>query len=174
MAFRYASTSSLIAAALLAGAPSSAPAQCRLCSSPTTGLDTGTGMQAIELEVATSLDFDRLILLGAGQGAAILHPSGERSAAGNLATVSARAMVGEVTIRGEPGRTVQVEMPRRIDLHSLSGGRIEIDEIRTDLPTLPKLDSAGNLSFRFGGQLNVTGDSEGEYRGDVPITVDYL
>ena len=49
-----------------------------------------------------------------------------------------------------------------------------LDHLETDLPSVPKLDSAGNLSFRFGGRLEIQGDAEGEYRGDVPITVDYL
>jgi len=36
------------------------------------------------------------------------------------------------------------------------------------------LDGAGNLSFRFGGRLRINGDADGGYRGDVPITVDYM
>ena len=43
----------------------------------------------------------------------------------------------------------------------------------SDLPSLPRLDSAGNLSFRFGGRLRITGDADGQYRGDLPITVEY-
>jgi hypothetical protein len=39
---------------------------------------------------------------------------------------------------------------------------------------LPRLDSAGNLSFRFGGRLLVTGNADGQFRGDLPITVEYL
>jgi hypothetical protein len=66
-----------------------------------------------------------------------------------------------------------VELPRRIDLYSLGGGRITVDDVISDLPSLPRLDSAGNLTFRFGGRVTVTGDSEGDYRGDMPITVDY-
>jgi hypothetical protein len=42
------------------------------------------------------------------------------------------------------------------------------------LPVTPQLDSSGNLAFRFGGRLSVAGDAEGDYRGDVPITVEYL
>jgi hypothetical protein len=30
------------------------------------------------------------------------------------------------------------------------------------------------LRFRFGGELDVSGNVEGDYRGDIPITVDYL
>jgi hypothetical protein len=174
MTGRNALASSLLAAALVAGAPDAARAQCRLCSTPTTALDETKDGDPIRLEVQASLDFDRLVLLGAGQGAATLLPSGERSASGSVATLSARAMVGSVTVQGEPGRAVRVEVPSRVQLHSLSGGQIAIEELETDLPSMPRLDSAGKLSFRFGGRLTITGDAEGEYRGDVPINVDYL
>lgn len=175
MAYRYAFASSLAAAAImLAGAPDAATAQCRLCSKPVTELMESDGSDRIQIEVATILDFDRLVLLGGGGGAATLLPNGERSASGSIATLSAKAMVGSVTVRGEPGRILRIEMPRRIDLHSIAGGSIAIDDIETDLSGLPKLDSAGNLSFQFGGRLTILGDADGEYRGDVPITVDYL
>jgi len=173
MAYRYALTSSL-AAALLAGVPSPASAQCRLCSTPTTQLDSGEDGSPIRLEADATLDFDRLVLLGPGNGSAVLTPNGERRASGSVATLSARAMVGSVRIHGEPGRTVRVDMPPRVELYSVSGARITIDEIATDLPDLPKLDSAGNLDFQFGGRLTVDGDAEGDYRGDVPIDIDYL
>lgn len=174
MASSHALAISLVAATMLAGAPSAAPAQCRLCATPTTERPQGDIGGEIRLEVQTSLDFDRLVLLGAGDGSATLLPTGERSASGSIATVGAGAMVGSVTVRGEPGRFVVVEMPPRIELYTIGGGRIAIERIETDLPSLPKLDSAGTLSFRFGGSLRISGDSEGEYRGDVPITVDYL
>jgi len=174
MTGRIALASCMIAAALLAGAPAAAPAQCRLCPTPTTQAEASDESGSIQLEVQASLDFDRLVLLGGGTGEATLLPNGERSASGSVATVSARAMVGAVTVRGEPGRTVRVDMPARITLYSLGGAQIAIEELETDLPGVPKLDSAGNLSFRFGGRLTISGDAEGEYRGDVPITVEYL
>lgn len=166
--------SNIIAAAVLAATPASAWAQCRLCSTPTTEQSQSADGSPLQLEVQASLDFDRLVLLGGGSGVATLLPNGERSAAGSVATVSAKAMVGSVTIRGEPGRTLRIEMPGRVSLHSLSGGQIVIEEVETDLPDIPKLDSAGNLSFQFGGRLTVSGDAEGEYRGDVSITVEYF
>ena len=174
MVGKHALVSRIVAAALLAGVPAAASAQCRLCAAPTTELKKDDAGGPIRLEVEGSLDFDRLVLFGAGKGAATLLPNGERSATGSIATLSARAMVGSVTVRGEPGRMLRVELPSRISLHSLNGGQITVDEIETDLPSLPKLDSAGNLSFRFGGRLGISGDAEGEYRGDVPINVEYL
>ena len=174
MTGRNALASIVLAATLLAGAPERAPAQCRLCSTPTTERQESKDGGAIQLEVQATLDFDRLVLLGAGTGAATLLPNGERSATGSVSTLSARAMVGSVTIRGEPGRPVRVDLPSRVSLYSLNGAQIAIEEVETDLPSLPKLDSAGSLSFQFGGRLTISGDAEGEYRGDVPITVEYL
>lgn len=165
---------SSMAAVLLAGAAAPASAQCRLCSTPTTQLQSDESGGDIRLDVEATLDFDRLVLLGAGSGAATLLPNGDRSATGSVATVSARAMVGSVTVHGEPNRALRVEMPGSIQLYSLSGGRISVDQLDTDLPGMPRLDSAGNLTFRFGGRLQISGDADGEYRGDVPITVEYL
>jgi hypothetical protein len=174
MAYPRALATALAAAALLAGDPGPASAQCRLCANPTTQLGQSERGGAIRLQVEASLDFDRLVLLGSGDGEATLLPNGERSASGSIAALSASAMVGTVTVHGEGGRAIRVEMPPSIELFSVSGARIAIDSIRTDLPPAPKLDSDGNLSFRFGGRLQIDGNGEGEFRGEVPITVDYL
>jgi hypothetical protein len=83
-------------------------------------------------------------------------------------------MVGSAVVRGQPGRAIRVELPRRIQLFSMSGGEISFDDVASDLPSVPRLDATGTLTFRFGGRLTVTGDADGEYRGDLPITVEYL
>ena len=166
----------LLLAALVAVAvgPSPARGQCRLCATPTTVLSDSSEGGGIQLEVETGLDFGRLILAGEGQGAAVIRPDGSSSAQGALDSVSARAMVGTASVHGTPGRAIRIELPRSIELYSLGGsGRISVDEVTSDLPAEPKLDSTGNLTFRFGGRLTVTGDSQGEYRGDMPIIVDY-
>jgi len=151
-----------------------AAAQCRLCDTPTTSRDEGARGGAVSLEIETSLDFDRLVLLGAGDGTATLLPNGERSVSGVVSDLSGRAMVGSAVVHGEAGRAVRIDLPARIELYSLSGSRITIEDIASDLPGAARLDSAGKLGFRFGGRLRISGDAEGEYRGDVPITVEYL
>lgn len=163
----------LVALAAVAAGSSPARGQCRLCATPSTSLDQPADGQGIALRIETSLDFDRLVLAGPGDGAAVLRPDGSNAAEGALASVSPRAMVGTATVHGEAGRAVRVELPRRIDLYSVAGGRISFDDVISDLPSVPRLDSAGNLTFRFGGRLTITGDSEGQYRGDLPITVEY-
>ena len=151
-----------------------AGAQCRLCDTPTTARNDGVGVSTVSLEIETSLDFDRLVLLGAGEGNATLLPNGQRSVSGMVGDLSGRAMVGSALIHGEAGRAVRIDLPSRIELYSLSGARITIEDIVSDLPSGARLDAAGALAFRFGGRLHISGDAEGEYRGDVPITVEYL
>jgi len=165
----------LMLAALAAAVvgPSPAGGQCRLCSKPTTALSQSADGDGINLEIQTSLDFGRLILGGDGQGAAVIRPDGSSAAQGSLTSVSARAMVGTAAVHGIPGRAVRVELPQRIELYSLGGGRITVDNVVSDLPSIPRLDSAGNLNFRFGGRVTVSGDADGSYRGDMPITVEY-
>ena len=165
----------LVALALIAAPALSqdATAPCRLCDS-STAADSEKPSSPVRLDVETSLDFDRLILAGSGDGSAELSPDGARSVAGSITAISARAMVGEVTIRGEPGRVVRVALPERIDLFGLAGGSIRLESIRSDLPPMPRLDGEGRLSFRFGGILRVSGDLDGEFRGDVPIDVEYF
>ncbi len=155
-----------------------APAQevtapCRLCSDEDRD-DGKEPVKPVQLEVEASLNFDRLVTAGSGVGIAELGPDGSRRVSGSVTAMSARAMVGEVVIRGEPGREVRVELPRTIELIGFSGGSIRVESIRSDLPSLPRLDSSGRLHFRFGGVVHVTGDADGEFRGDARIEVDYL
>jgi hypothetical protein len=162
-------------AALAAAATAEWPAnaQCRLCDKPTTAPAETKVENQIRLEIETSLNFDRLILFGDGEGSAVIRPDGSRTAQGAVTDIGPRAMVGTAAIHGEPGRAVLVELPRRIELFSLGGGRISFDDVVSDLPALPRLDSAGNLTFRFGGRVRITGEADGDYRGDLPITVEY-
>ena len=165
----------LFLAALAAAAAGQSPAsgQCRLCAKPTTTVTQSTDGDGIDLEIATDLDFDRLVPGGNGQAAAVIRPDGSTAAEGNLLRVSPRAMVGTARVHGTPERTIRVELPRRIELYSIGGGQISVDEVVSDLPSLPRLDSGGNLTFRFGGRVRISGDADGDYRGDMPITVEY-
>ena len=153
--------------------PQDVQAPCRLCDASSNLIDDKPAAP-ISLDVEASLDFDRLILTGTGSGTAELGPDGTRIVTGTVTALSARAMVGEVIVRGEPGRTVRVDLPRTIELWGFNGGTIQIESIRSDLPPAPRLDSNGKLSFRLGGVIRVSGDTDGQFRGDVRIDVDYF
>jgi hypothetical protein len=172
-AFAFLSMTALLGGAL--AMPGAAPAQCRLCAKPTTDAPGAGSDAAIRLEVQTRLDFDQLVLIDEnGLGTARLLPDGTTSTTGSIGVIGGRAMVGSVVVRGEPGRFVRIGLPAAINLYGLSGGSIRLDSLVTDLPAQPRLDSQGSLQFRFGGALHVQGNAQGDYRGDVPITVDYL
>jgi hypothetical protein len=163
--------------ALLAGAlavPAAAPAQCRLCDTPVTQLGGSSDSAPIRLEVQARLDFDRVILADSSPGTARLSPDGSSSTSGSISALTGRAMVGSVIVRGEPGRLVRIGFPDSIMLYGLTGNSIRVRALTSDLPTSARLDSQGMLHFRFGGELEVRGDVDGDYRGDIPITVDYL
>lgn len=163
--------------ALLAGAfgmSAPAPAQCRLCASPTTRPTDATASDTVRIEIDAKLDFDQLVVRDGTPGTAQLRPDGSSSVSGSIGAMSGRAMVGTVSVRGEPGRFVRIELPGAIVLHGIRGGTIRLDSLVTDLQSAPRLDSEGMLQFRFGGSLHVDSNIDGDFRGDVPITVDYL
>jgi hypothetical protein len=164
--------------ALLGGAlvvPTSAPAQCRLCAAPTTQVNGDGDKEAVRIEVDAKLDFDQLVLMDSSSpGVARLLPDGTSSVSGSVGVLGGRAMVGSVVVRGEPGRFVRIDLPQSIALYGRTGGSIRLESLVSNLPAQPRLDSQGLLNFRFGGELHVQGDASGDYRGDVPINVDYL
>jgi len=153
--------------------PQDVSAPCRLCES---GSEAAKGKPAtpVTLDVEAKLDFDQIILASSGAGSVELGPDGARSVSGSVTAVGARAMVGEVVIRGEPGRTVRIDLPRQVELFGRNGGSIRLESIHADLPAMPRLDDNGRLSFRFGGVLRLSGDLDGEFRGDVRIDVEYF
>jgi hypothetical protein len=153
--------------------PQEVSAPCRLCS-PGDEKDEDKPAKPVSLDVETILDFDRLILASRGIGSAELAPDGARVVSGSVASMGARAVVGEVVVRGEPGRALRVVLPDSIELYGLAGGSIQLESIRSDLPALPRLDSDGTLRFRFGGAVRIVGDADGEFRGSVPLDVEYL
>src|SRR4051794_16814413 len=159
----------LLAAMVAAASP--VGAQCRLCEQPTTlRASDGPGGADVELRIESSLNFDRLILGSAGAGAVTIRPDGSTGTQGAVVQLGPRATVGTVQVHGEANRPVRVEIPHRIDLYSIGGGRMTLDDVSTDLGSTPHLDAAGNPSFRFCGRLIVTGGPHRPDRGGLPIT----
>ena len=152
---------------------SPAGAQCRLCDTPVTARADEATRERVAVEIQTSLNFDRLVVLGASLGSAVIRPDGSRFAQGSIENIGPRAMVGTATLHGEPGRYVRVDLPSRIQLYSLNGSEIAFDDVTSDLPAMPRLDASGTLTFRFGGRIQISGDADGDYRGDLPITAEY-
>lgn len=163
----------LAAAGLVAPSVGAQEITCRLCTAPLEKADEKPA-KPIRLEVRSRLDFDSLVFAGFGSGSFRLAADGSASASGGVKATGARVMPGAVTIRGEPGRAVRIELPSAVRLFGDHGGTLSIESLSTDLPLLPVIGSDGELNFRFGGILKVEGGDDGAFRGDVDILVEYL
>lgn len=169
---------SLIAGLCLLGAAGDAMAQdaCILCDS-STGKEGSArpDERPLTIEITTDLSFSRMALTGrGGQGSAVIDPqTGARRVAGNVVALGGMAVRGSGRITGTPGRAVRIDIPHRIVMSAGSGATAELEGVVTDLPAYPVLDSGGVLEFSFGGELRITGDAGGVFRGRIPISVDY-
>jgi hypothetical protein len=138
---------------------------CRLCS---TADET-----PLSIDITTKLDFSRAALTGKGAGQINVDPQSGSSMQGGIVTLGGSAAAGTVLLKGAPGRSVRIDMPRTVRMTSAAGGVIEIINFRNNLGPAPRLDATGQLSFSFGGDLVVTGNLSGKFRGRIPITAQY-
>jgi Domain of unknown function (DUF4402) len=148
---------------------------CRLCTASTPSEQNIARREApLTIEITTKLDFSRAALSGAGGGAIELDPQGGgRRIDGGLVDLGGSALAGTAVVRGEPGRTVRIDMPASARMSSSTGGVIEIAGMRTNIGAQARLDSAGRLEFAFGGRLLVKGNVSGTFRARIPITAQY-
>ncbi len=158
--------------ALLAGA-SPAGAQCLLCAQDPAAASTRKAETPLRIDVETRLDMGR-IAVGAMGGEVEIDPaSGARRLRGDVVDLGGFALSGTVTVRGEPGAEVRVILPASIDLESGHGRTARVSGLVTDLAAAPRLGPDGRLQFRFGGRLQVAALDDGDYRGRIPVTVEY-
>ncbi len=148
---------------------------CRLCNpEDASTVATAKPEIPISIDIVTQLDFSRAALSDANGGAIDVNPdNGDRKVDGGLLDLGGSALAGSAVVRGEPGRPVRIDLPTTVRMTSSTGGLIEISGLRTNLTRTPQLDSAGRLSFSFGGRLVVRGNTAGTFRGRIPITAQY-
>ena len=158
----------LIAVALSWGGD--AAAQCRLCSADA-GRPAIAEARPLTIDIEAALDLGRAAVRSGGGSIALDERSGARRVTG-LTDLGGFAIEGSVRLTGEPFRQVRVSLPSSVRLVAPDGGSAEATGLRTDLPPAPALDGTGTLVFSFGGQLTVTGDASGEFRGRIPIVAD--
>lgn len=144
---------------------------CQLCASAPAGPRAPQRPLAVTVDAA--LDFSTAVYTGRGSGSITIEARTGRRQMIGLVALGGPALVGTVTITGEPFARVAIDLPRTIVLSSNLGATADITEIRTDLPPHPSLGSDGRLVFTFGGRLTVRNSAAGDFRGRIPVTVDY-
>ncbi len=154
--------------------PSIAAAQCLLCAPDKPDARIARKAEVpLRIDVETQLDMGR-VAVGAMGGEVEVDPiSGVRRVRGDVVDLGGFALTGVVTVRGEPGAEVRVILPSSVDLEGGNGRTARVTGLVTDLSASPRLGPDGRLQFHFGGRLQIAGLDDGDYRGRIPVTVEY-
>lgn len=160
-------------ALMFATAPAAA-AQCLLCAPEKAPSAVMREAEVpLRVEVETRLDMGRIAVGAMGGEVAVDPVSGARRLSGDVVDLGGFALSGTVTVRGAPGAEVRVILPTSVDLEGGHGRTARVTGLATDLTAAPRLGPDGRLQFRFGGRLQIAGADDGDYRGRIPVTVEY-
>jgi hypothetical protein len=132
------------------------------------------GERPLSITIESGLQVGRLGLTGRDDGTAAIDPqTGAKRVAGNMIDLGGLTFQGKATVTGQPLKPVRIELPQRVLLHSPSGAEAELSDFRTDLPAVAMLDANGVLQFSFGATLSSKDAQGGDFRGRIPIRVEY-
>ena len=132
------------------------------------------GERPLSITIESGIQVGRLALTGREDGNAVIDPqTGTKEVGPNMVDLGGLAFQGKATITGQPLKPVRIDMPRSVLLHSPSGAEAELSDFRTDLPPVAMLDANGVLQFNFGATLSSKGAQGGDFRGRIPIRVEY-
>lgn len=156
---------------MLLAAPAAGQDGCRLCYGDVGGKP---GERPLALEIFADLNFARLAMTDRdGGNAEVDAATGSKRTGGGVVNLGGMAVTGRGRITGEPLREVRIDLPQTVPMTAPDGGTAELTGFTTDLPSRPTLDANGELIFSFGARLVLRGARGGNYRGRIPITVDY-
>lgn len=161
----------VIAATAPAHAATAGDVVCKLCPE---AREEAKERTPIAVSVESGLSFSRLALSRRGEGEVEIDPvTGRKIVHSNILDLGGVSFSGRARIMGEPLQPVRVDMPGSITLHAPGGGEAELSDFVTDLPKTPVLDANGSLEFSFGGRLRTRDSGTGNFRGRIPIRVEY-
>lgn len=162
----------ILLATLLLAAPAAGQDACRLCYGDVSGRP---GERALTLEIFADLNFSKLALAGREGGSAEVDAAtGTKRTGGAVVNLGGMAVTGRGRITGEPLRAVRIDLPQAVAMSAPDGGEAQLTGFTTNLPSRPTLDANGELTFSFGARLVLKGGGRGgNYRGRIPISVDY-
>lgn len=165
-------TYSLFAAiALLSAIPAHGQDSCRLCYADPMAKP---GERPLAIEIWADLSFARLAMTGrSGGSAAVDAQTGSKSTQGEMIDLGGAPVGGRGKVTGAPLREVRIDLPSRVPMTTQGGASAELTDFVTNLPPHPRLDANGELEFTFGARLVIKDGRGGNYRGRIPISVDY-
>ena len=144
------------------------------CSDPLSVLTSPNGEHPLSITIESGIQVGRLGLTGHHDGDAAIDPqTGAKEVGANMVDLGGLSYQGKATITGQPLRPVRIELPHSITLYTQAGAEAELSDFRTDLPPVAMLDANGQLQFNFGARITSKGGQVGDFRGRIPIRVEY-
>ena len=132
------------------------------------------GERPLTITIESGLSVGRLGLQGRKDGDAAIDPqTGAKQVGANMVDLGGLSYQGKATITGQPLRPVRIELPPSVVLYSQTGAEAELSAFRTDLAGVAMLDASGQLQFNFGATITSKGGQGGNFRGRIPIRVEY-
>ncbi len=151
--------------------PATGQEACRLCYSEP---GAKPGERPLTIEIWADLSFAKLALTSRNGGSAEVDAqTGSKSTQGDMISLGGTPVTGHGRITGDPLRAVRIDLPSRVPMNTPDGGSAELTDFTISLPPNPQLNANGELEFSFGARLVVKGGRGGNYRGRIPISVDY-
>jgi hypothetical protein len=133
-----------------------------------------TDERPLSITIESALQVGRLGLTGREDGNAVIDPqTGAKQVGANMIDLGGVAFQGKATVTGQPLKPVRIDLPRSVVLRSAAGGEAELTDFRTDLPPVALLDASGQLQFNFGATITSKNAQGGDFRGRIPIRVEY-
>jgi hypothetical protein len=143
------------------------------CDDPFARIGPG-GERPLTITIESGISVGRLGLTGRKDGEAAIDPqTGAKRVGTNMIDLGGLSYQGKATVTGQPLRPVRIELPQSVELFSQNGARAELSEFRTDLPGVAMLDASGQLQFNFGATITSKDGQGGNFRGRIPIRVEY-
>jgi hypothetical protein len=129
----------------------------------------------LRIEIESGIDFSRSALRGQLDGDALIDPqTGEKIVGPNLIDLGGLAYQGRARVIGKPLQPVRIDLPASVTLRSAKGAKAELTDFTTDIPGVAVLDANGELTFRFGARITTIEARGGNFRGRIPIRVEYF
>jgi hypothetical protein len=143
------------------------------------GQGNGNGLDnrnvPLRIEIESGIDFSRSALRGKIDGDALIDPhTGEKVVGPNMIDLGGLSYQGRARVTGKPLQPVRIDLPASVTLRSAKGAKAELSDFTTDIPGVAVLDANGELTFRFGARITTIEARGGNFRGRIPIRVEYF
>jgi hypothetical protein len=132
------------------------------------------GERPLSITIDSGISVGRLGLQGRKDGNALIDPqTGAKQVGANMVDLGGLTYQGKATVTGQPLKPVRIELPPSVTLYSSNGAEAELSNFRTDLAGVAMLDARGQLQFNFGATITSMDGQGGDFRGRIPIRVEY-